>query len=114
MRLLWRLRFWLSDRWLDLRFLFQRLTKGYADRECWNLFYYHARWLVPRLKRLKEISHGYPVSLTEQEWDAILDKMIWAFELILRNEEEGPDGQIKPEVEEGIQLFSRWYFALWD
>ena len=114
MRLIWRLRFWFSDRWFDLRSFFQRLTKGYAEKECWDLFYYNARWLVPRLKRLREIKHGPPAQLTEQKWDNILAKMILAFELIARNEEEEPDGTIKPAVAEGLRLFAKWYLALWD
>ena len=116
MRLFWRLRFWFSNRWLDLRSLYQRLTKGYADREWWDLFYYNARWLVPRLKQLKEKGHGPPVGLTEQKWDTILNKIIQAFELIATPEEDfqGEEGEIKPEVGDGLRLFAEWYLALWD
>ncbi len=33
----------------------------------------------PMLVQLKATQHGHPSNLTEQEWDEILDEMIWAF-----------------------------------
>jgi hypothetical protein len=33
----------------------------------------------PMLVQLKATTHGYPSTTTEQEWNEILDEMIWAF-----------------------------------
>ena len=116
MRFIWRLRWWFHDRWMDLRSIFQRLTRGFADREWQDLFYYNARWLVPRLKQLKKKGHGPPAQLTDEEWDTIFDKIIQAFELIAvpEGDFQGEDGKIEPEVKNGLKLFVKWYFALWD
>jgi len=42
-----------------LKGLWQRLTRGWDDSEAWNFNDTFLKWVVPRLKRLKEIEHGY-------------------------------------------------------
>lgn len=51
--------------------------------ELWNLDYNIAKYLLPRLKAFKKNTMSIPASLTEDEWDNILDKMIIAFEYII-------------------------------
>lgn len=62
-----------------IRFLWQRLTRGWDDSDTWNLDWEFSEWIAPRLKRLRELSNSYPPDLTEQEWDEILAKMIYGF-----------------------------------
>ena len=59
----------------------------FKDYETWNLDNTFARFIVPRLKRFRELVaspdtvYGYPVVVGSMElWLEILDKMIWAFE----------------------------------
>lgn len=52
------------------------------DRDIVNLDYAVAKFVLPRLKAYKKASQGHPSTLTWEEWLAILDKMIWAFEYI--------------------------------
>ena len=42
----------------------------------------------PMLVQLKATQHGHPADMTEQEWDEILDEMIWAFEQKCRDDWE--------------------------
>lgn len=51
--------------------------------ELWDLDYNIAKYLLPRLKAFKKNTMSIPLTLTEEEWDDILDKMIIAFEYIL-------------------------------
>jgi len=55
-----------------------------------------------------------PCALTKDEWDTIIDKMILAMELITRD-----DGirfftvEESKQVDEGMDLFKKWFIALW-
>jgi len=94
-------------------YTYQKLTRGFSDEVTWDLDYEIAKWVLPRLKRFKELCSGVPSNLTEQEWYGILDKMIVSFELIIRWEDEWP---IENDVitREGLKLFGEYFRALWD
>lgn len=62
-----------------VRFWYQRRTRGWDDSETWDLDAQLAAYLVPRLRRFKEINNCCPGHLTEEEWDARLNEMIELF-----------------------------------
>ena len=86
--------------------------------EAWNLEVYAAKYIAPRLKLLKKITHGYPHELDQQypegneafeRWVAMLGEMLFAFEyyadlfarrLVTTDEEQ-------KRVKEGLRLFCR-------
>ena len=95
---------------------------GFSDSETWSLFSVVAEFILPRLKRLKEIKGGYPANLTNAEWDEILNKMIFAFEWSLTDgnmtdeymamtDEERDDSWEK--YKEGMELFAEYFMGLW-
>lgn len=100
----------------SLHFVWQRITRGWSDDETWNLDHAMCTWLLPRLRRFRELGTGsYPGRLeTCEEWEAILDHIIWAVEqhsmddwhLHLPEEE-------RPKVQEGLELLGKWLPALW-
>ena len=53
--------FWLSRR---PTYCYQRLTRGWADCDTWNLDYHLAELLAGTLKHLSEVSHGYPANFS--------------------------------------------------
>ena len=77
----------------------QRTTRGYSDMECWNLDSSIAKWILPRLKHLRNKFNSCPPNLeinnidlevnkdksffTSEQWKDRLDKMIYAFEFVL-------------------------------
>lgn len=84
----------------------------------------------PCLVQLKEVSTGYPAHLTEQEWDEILDKMIYSFEMKSKYFDEMEVCQSKcddltsqsckecveevgQKMREGFELFGKYYGDLW-
>lgn len=71
------------------------------------------KFVLPRLRRFKEVEAGYPGGLTESKWDAMLDKMIYAFETF----EDHWDKELTPKewrkIHEGFRLFGKWFMDLW-
>lgn len=90
-----RFRYHYSTAKLYIKSWFQKLTKGYADQETWNLDYSLAKWILPRLKYFRSNINSTSLNrqnnksnyLTIQEWQDILDKIIYAFEFILKEDE---------------------------
>jgi hypothetical protein len=91
----------------------------------------------PMLVQLKATQHGHPANMTEQEWDEILDEMIWAFEQKCRDNWESDYYEYKDDNTEqfglklvwedregakahqermtnGFMLFGKYYENLWD
>jgi|DEB0MinimDraft_10_1074344.scaffolds.fasta_scaffold10312_3 hypothetical protein len=48
--------------------------------DTWSMDLTLAEIIVPMLKQLKASTHSYPSTMSEEQWDEILDKMIWSFE----------------------------------
>ena len=91
----------------------------------------------PMLVQLKATQHGHPADMTEQEWDEILDEMIWAFEQKCRDDWESDYYEYEDDNTErfglklvwedragakahqermsnGFKLFGKYYENLWD
>lgn len=99
----------------SIKLFFQKISHGYSDREIWNLDHSGARWFLPRLRRLKEIQCGHPGNLTESEWDEILNKIIEAFEILVKEDFLwGLDSVNAEKVKKGLKLFGEYYTSLWD
>lgn len=55
-------------------------------KETWSLDVNLAKYILPRLKKFKELNNGYPgldEVDTPEKWDEALDKMIQAFEYVI-------------------------------
>lgn len=79
----------------NIKYSFQRVTKGYCDKDLWNIDYWFMNLMPDMLQQFKETKHGFPSCLEtteyvgEQEiscnneyhaeWDRILDNMIFLF-----------------------------------
>ena len=73
-----------SNWWSNIRYFFrtfkwawQRATRGYSDRDTWNLDTYLVNLLITSLSQFRTETMGYPGYMeSEEEWYAILDKII--------------------------------------
>jgi len=104
----------------------QRKTNGFDDTELWNLHSTIAGFIIPRLKRFAETTHGYPTFYQSMKmWEKDLNKMVRAFELAAGDEMFGkwdsPDTKEKKEenkrwkeYEEGMKLFQENFLSLWN
>lgn len=85
----------------------QRLERGFDTTELWNLHVTIASFIVPRLKAFKEESPCIPGNVTVAEWESDCDKMIEVFQSVI-------DGTDKyEEVQEGLELFKKYFLGLW-
>lgn len=114
-------------------------------KETWSLDVNLAKYIIPRLKKFKELNNGYPgigEMDTPEKWDETLDKMIQAFEYVIDLDEywlddprydytdimfsdnkELYEGVIENKrtedirrlaaINEGLQLFAKYYMNLW-
>jgi hypothetical protein len=86
----------------------QRINRGFDDSETWCLDVVIARFVLPRLKRFKEVNCAYPCYSTPEQWDSELDEMIETFEILAKD--EWPEERISQQldkIESGLQLFAR-------
>ena len=98
----------------EVEYAKQRQLRGFDDSETWSLTDTICHFIIPRLKRFKEVNNGIPHPLTMDEWNTIIDKMLLAFELISR--EEGSriwSDEESKQIDEGLDLFREWFMALW-
>jgi hypothetical protein len=128
---------------------YQRLRYGVSDSECWNLSNTITSFVLPRLKHFKKMKrYAYPPDITPEQWEEIIDELIWTFEFMDNDGEElNPFPQVwkkdeslweycereKTEEEKesmnkwqtkqnelherkrrGLELFAKYYDALWD
>ena len=104
------------------RHFIQRRRRGFDDAELWSLNTALAAHILPRLQAFRAGTCGYPGMLDSMEsWHYLLDKMIFAFDEIAHEWDWNRHGDDTPErqelralkVQEGLDLFARYYFDLW-
>ena len=102
----------------------QRTSIKIHKYDTWSMDHTLAPIILPMLVQLKETTHSHPADLTEQEWDEILDEMIWAFEQKCRDDwmedydynkwdSEGAKAH-QERMSNGFRLFGIYYENLWD
>ncbi len=97
----------------DIRFWWQRRTRGWDDGDTFSLDHSLAKVILPRLKRFKEVTIAHPSDMSEKEWEEKLDKMIAAFEFAGSEERWMAKPEEYTKHQEGINLFAEYYWALW-
>jgi len=135
--------------YFDLKYFIQRHTRGFDDLDKWNAAWFIARKAIPVLTAMRNEFHGtsvkwhredrfgniieltkdevfvddnIPQSLDEDEWRAILDDIIFAFQYTLDLDNGDVFKDYKQENYEnglkrqkrGLKLFSIYFMNLWD
>jgi hypothetical protein len=102
------------------RMFLQKLFRGYADDEVWNLGFSLCKWVHPRLKHLIENHDGYPSRYERFEeknavraYNSDLKEMLWFVELIIRNDWKEM-GKNKERMKRAEKLCGENIFYLWD
>jgi hypothetical protein len=96
------------------KFFAQRIIRGWSDEETWSLDAPLGRLIAPRLRRYNELRNGHPCDMTEEEWNATIQKMVDAFEWY-GSDERYADNEFEmlAKHQEGINLFAKHYNNLW-
>lgn len=108
--------------------------------DTWNMDLTLAQIIIPMLKQLRDTTHGYPQDFFDgdeyvdagdigggfEKWKETLNEMIWAFEEILTEDQnlvninfKDPSWKEKElvrgdKIQNGLNLFAKYYRALWD
>ena len=109
----------------QIKWFLQRVFRGYDDRIYWELYSYLSEIIAKHLKHFRKMKRtGYPTTLkSEKEWNKVLDKMIWSFEnssddiIFPIDDRAKTSKQLKKlfdKQKEGLQLFAKHFYNLWD
>lgn len=95
----------------------QRRDRGFDDTELWGLDDTFARFILPRLKALRQQKLTPPIRMELPVWYSMLDKMIRAFELLLPEgggawDRGSLNDKERGQVQEGLDHFRQFYFSL--
>lgn len=126
----WRLGFKIKNLYYQVKYGFQRMFRGYDDTEVFNA---DLTFIDRYLKILKDFSknhYGYPLGITNEQWDDILDEMIKHLSLMTEDNvktelKKGMPDSFEPDYktvneimdrhkDEFFKLFSKWFYSLWD
>lgn len=110
----------------------------FKDSEWYNLDYTVAKFILPRLRKFEEKTLSCPVLFDDNGemiplekanviWHKALKKMIWSFEQIVNDSSPDPNWckeyglnfisetqKWNDQVQEGINLFAKYFRDLWD
>ena len=99
----------------DIKFFYQRLTRGWDDSETWSLSYIVAEFMLPRLERFRDIKAGCPSDMSKEQWDKILTEMTF-FLTAIKNEGEGKadySDEFQKRYEHARKCFGKYFDNLW-
>jgi hypothetical protein len=109
---------WKHTIWYGIKEHFRRKIRGYSDSEWYNFNTETAKYIIPRLKHLRNNLHAWPAGKdvqTPEDWEKILDEMIWTFEFINSDDfDYVKDKSQWDRMQEGLNLFAKYYVDLWD
>lgn len=91
-----------------IRFKKQRQVRGFDDTEIWDLSLAIAKFALKRLKLLKKID-SRPVYLSSDDWQSVLNSILYSFEAKINGTEDSDLGRYK----EGIFNFAKFFDDLW-
>ena len=98
----------------------EKRRSGVSPDETWNLDVSIATFLVPRLRKFRELTDKYPAVggvPTMEAWHGILDRTIAAFEALMDDEPHGITDEERKErdamINEGIALFAKYLRGMW-
>jgi len=105
----------------QIKFIWQKATRGFSDDETWNLDYQLCKWLLPRLKRFQEFNRQNTgkQNTEDGDWHEIVDKMIVGVDFIVHDSDylldlSTEDYQKKEkEALEGLRLLGTYMKGLW-
>lgn len=126
--------FWrLKEKFWDLKMKKERAKKGYCRQDVWNINDWFLDIIPKILKDFNEGRFGHPCDLSNEEWGNIIKRIIFCFEEANEDTCSQMNGfnfetdykkwhERETEIEkyqndmknEGLELFSKYFWNLWD
>lgn len=122
-----------GDVWDKVRWFYQRGRYGYCERDVWSLDWHLTSYMGKALRDLAEQVHGTPIldtgrvitdpndcdTFTMEEWKATILYIAETFDVARKIQEyefTKPEEyqEAKKRVDQGLAMFSEYFFSLWD
>lgn len=113
-----------------IKHAFQRMKHGYDDTDSWEIYSFFLNTVKPLLEQYRENHYGVPMlhgyeqnyDDTEKEWNSIIDRMIFLLGEMNENNHLEKDDYLTKDYDkymneckdEFFQLFSKYFYYLWD
>ena len=112
-----KMRTWLSDKYWEIRYAWQRAIRGYDDRMIFSFYSEHTRLVVSVLTKLQKDQVFYPTIFKNvKEWKTTIGKIIKGFEASkdLNEFDISPKKNLRlqKQFDEGTDLFKKYYLNL--
>lgn len=122
---------YVRHQWSQLKWFYQRGSRGYADCDVWSIDAYIVHWLPAALRQLKKENHGHPTSVCnedidwtthidckgEERWEALLEEMASGLEMAFVLQDRWISDRDSLEwrkFDRAMQLIHKHFFELWD
>lgn len=80
----------------NIKFAYQRITRGYCDRDVWDLDHYYSELFYQTINKLAEETYTYPAEYTFEGWQDYLREMAQHF----KNSQEWNENEINNTIKE--------------
>ena len=126
----YKTKWWLKETYWEVHYGFERMFKGYDSVDTFETFAKFIERYTKILTELRKCHYGYPGTITNEEWENILDEMIYHLHymdeetVIEELEKDVPNdwnasGKTVSEImdkhkDEFFKLFSEYFYHLWD
>ena len=126
----YKVKWWVREAYWEIRYGFQRMFKGYDSVDTFETFAKFIERYTKILTQYRKYHVGYCSEMTEEEWDNIIDEMIYHLRYM---DEETVTKELERNVPDDwsasyrtvnyildkhkdafFELFSKYFYHLWD
>lgn len=126
----YKAKWWIREAYWEVRYGFQRMFKGYDSVDVFETFAKFRERYIKILTQYRKNHVGYVWGMENEEWEAIIDEMIYHLHYM---DEETVTEELEKDVPDGwrasyktvnevmdkhkdafFELFSKYFFDLWD
>lgn len=124
---------YVEDVYLEMKWFYQRATRGYADRDVWSIDWHLTSYMGNALRDLADQVHGTPIidtgrvitdpndcdTFTIEEWKFTILYIAETFDIGRKIQEYEYTTREEMAVaqkrfEHGMRMFTEYFFSLWD
>lgn len=98
----------------EIRLAWQRVWYGYDDTFWWDMDCTFVEIYLKLIKKFKNNLHSCPYKMTEKEWKNILGEMAKFLEKMYNDDGDWVGDKEIEAKNEFFQLFSKYFYDLWD